>query len=116
MTTRLRSLLEAAQTLSNQEKLELIQRLSASLRHHDEAMGDGSADPDFWRSPTLETLAAEQAVAPVTNVRALTAAWWPDDETADDLIAFIRHQRRPVSDARRGCSSQIRDGSANWWL
>ncbi len=94
MTKRLRTLLEAAQTLSNQEKLELIQRLSASLRHHDEAMGDGSDDPDFWRSPTLETLAAEQAVAPVTNVRALTAAWWPDDETADDLIAFIRHQRQ----------------------
>ena len=94
MTTRLRSLLEAAQTLSNQEKRELIQRLSASLPHRAEAKGDGDTNPDFWRPRSLETLAAEQAVAPASDVRALTAAWWPEDETADELIAFIQHQRQ----------------------
>ena len=93
MTATLRALLKEAQSLSHHEKLELIHQLSASLKHHDEATGDGSSASDFWQPRTLETLAAEQDVPPVTNIRELAAAWWPSDETANDLIAFIRQQR-----------------------
>lgn len=93
MTATLRALLKKAQRLSHHEKLELIHQLSASLAHHDEATGDGSPASDFWQPRTLETLAAEQDVPPVTNIHELVAAWWPRDETADDLIAFIRQQR-----------------------
>ncbi len=94
MTIRLRTLLKSAQRLSNQEKRELIHQLSKSLQRDDEPMGDGSPDLEFWRSHTLETLAAEQAVAPVTDVHALAVSWWPEGETADDLIAFTQHPRQ----------------------
>jgi hypothetical protein len=39
-------------------------------------------------------LASERHVGPVTDVQSLAMPDWPADEAADDLIGFVREQRR----------------------
>jgi len=50
---------------------------------------------DFWtrKSKTVEELAAEQGVKPITSVDDLRADFWPEDESADDIDDFITQQR-----------------------
>ncbi len=42
----------------------------------------------------LRTLATQQGVQPVENFDRLLGNFWPEDETADDLIAAVRRWRR----------------------
>lgn len=42
----------------------------------------------------LRALAAPQGVGPVTNFDDLLGDFWPQDETADELIAAVRQWRR----------------------
>ena len=58
---------------------------------------DGGAS--FFDEPrTIEELAAEQGVKPVTDLKSLVADFWPEDETADDFIAAVRAWRREGTD------------------
>ena len=52
------------------------------------ARGDAAS---FWDwSPTPEELAAAQGVNPVANVDDLYGDFWPEDESVDDFMAFVR--------------------------
>lgn len=42
----------------------------------------------------LEALAAEQGVKPIGNPNDLVAAFWPEDETADDFVQAVRQWRK----------------------
>ena len=42
----------------------------------------------------LEQLAAEEGTAPIENPNDLVADFWPEDETADEIVAAIRTLRR----------------------
>jgi hypothetical protein len=84
----LQNVVNAAVKLSPSERLELIEAVSRSLQQS-------------WRK--LERLNGEQAPAipdyvrrtpPVTSLKQLEADFWPDDETADDINAFIARQRQ----------------------
>ena len=55
---------------------------------HDEA-----ATPEVARKQ-LERLAAEQGVAPVTDLESLRADFWPEDESVDDFVKTVRERRR----------------------
>lgn len=50
---------------------------------------------NFWASRSIDELAAEQHVQPVTTLADLAMPDWPEDETADDVIAYVRSQREP---------------------
>jgi hypothetical protein len=84
----LQNVVNAAVKLSPGERLELIEAVSRSLQEN-------------WRQ--LERLNGEQEPAipdyvrrtsPVTSLKQLEADFWPDDETADDINAFIARQRQ----------------------
>jgi len=88
---RLQELIEAAQELSPLEQLDLISALSQAL--HRNYLQTLSAE-DFWRPKTLEQHIQAQQPQPVADIAGLRADFWPEDESADDLIAYIYEQRR----------------------
>ena len=98
MTAALRAILAATESLSPQEKAELINHLSTSLLHSDKASGDGSSGASFWHQATLEEVATEQTAQPIRHIDDLTADWWPPDETADQINAFTDRQRHEDRD------------------
>jgi hypothetical protein len=51
------------------------------------------ADSDFWKQRTALELAVDQRVQPIGSADDL-AGDWPDDDSIDDFLAFIRQARR----------------------
>lgn len=52
-------------------------------------------DQSFFDEPqSLEELAQQQGVKPVTNLDDLVADFWPKDESVDDFISAVRQWRR----------------------
>jgi hypothetical protein len=70
------------------EQLELIRVISQSLQHNH------LSPPDFWQPKTLEEIIQAQQTKPVSNIADLGADFWPQDESADDIIEYIYQQRR----------------------
>jgi hypothetical protein len=90
MDTRLQELIEAAQKLSPVEKLDLITAVSQSLR----LVYAGTEAPDFWEPKTLEYHIRAQGTSVVAEIAELRADFWPEQETADDLIEYVYQQRK----------------------
>jgi hypothetical protein len=89
-TTRLQEVIQAIQELSPLEQLELIQALSKSVQAS--YLGRSSAE-DFWKPRTLADHIREQQPRPVSDIADLVADFWPEDESADDLVSYIYGQR-----------------------
>ena len=55
---------------------------------------------EFRMRPSVDwrTLAAQQGVKPIERFDDLIGDFWPEDETADDLIAAVREWRREGRD------------------
>lgn len=51
-----------------------------------------NAASSFWRSKSLDELAAEQGVAPTTDLDAI-ADLWPADDDPDQLFDYLQHER-----------------------
>ena len=86
MATTVQMILDAAEQLTPVEQRELIQALAHSLRrryHPPESEEErGDAIPiDVPRT------------RPVTDLSELVADFWPSDESADDITAFVARQR-----------------------
>jgi hypothetical protein len=79
--TRVDELIAAACRLPPHERLQLIAAVVESL--------DASAAPP----PLSRDRAAGGRPQPVTDIDDLKADFWPEDETADAFIAFVRHDR-----------------------
>jgi hypothetical protein len=90
MTTKLQTLIEAAQELSPLEKLSLISIVSQSLYHNYQQT---QTAVDFWETQTLEQLIQAQQTQPITNIAKLRGTFWPEDESANDFIEYIYQQR-----------------------
>jgi hypothetical protein len=95
ITTQLQQAIEAAQYLSPREKYQLIEIVARSLALAD-ALETGTAT--FLRGRTLDELIAEQQPPIITDIGALAADYWPEDESADDVNAYIEAQRRAESE------------------
>ena len=93
MTQALETVIRAARSLSQSDKFELLQVLSHDLQH-DLFLAEENAL--FWSSPSLEELIDIQQPPIITDISALGADFWPEDETADDINAYIEQQRRTI--------------------
>lgn len=91
MTTEAEDILAAARSLPPGEQLEVLRGLAESLAGTYRLLEATAAA--FWAPRTLDELAAERHVPVVTDIRALALPDWPEDESADDMIAFVREQR-----------------------
>ncbi len=91
MTDELRAIIAAARNLSPREKLELLQAVSHDLQET-YALTEGSAA--FWTTRSIEDLVRSQPAPTVTDIHELAVDFWPADESADDLNAFVAAQRQ----------------------
>jgi hypothetical protein len=48
----------------------------------------------FWKAQTIEELAAEQGIQPVADPRILRADFWPESESVDEFLAWLKELRR----------------------
>lgn len=81
MTASVERVFQAVQNLSPAEQLELIQVISQSLRHHYEQTEADTIPPSVKRT------------GPISDLAQLAADFWPEDESADDINAYIAQQR-----------------------
>ncbi len=91
MTTRVQTLIDAVQELSLLEQLDLISTISQSI-HRSYQQAQPAAD--FWEPKKLEQHVQAQLTRPVTDIADLVADFWPEEESADDFIAYTYQQRR----------------------
>ena len=97
-TVLLERAIEAAKRLSPREKYELIEVVARSLSQVDALEANSTA---FLRGRTLDELTAAQQPPIVTDLDALAADFWPEDESADDINDYIEAQRRLDREPRR---------------
>lgn len=91
MTQHFQNVLQGVCALSRAEREALLEFLSRDL----EQPGRLTEDPlAFWESSSLEELVAHSPVRAVTDVHALVLDFWPEDENADDLNAFVAQRRQ----------------------
>ncbi len=55
----------------------------------------------FWHTPTLQELAVEQGVEPITDPTVLLGDFWPSDESIDDFLAARRAWQHPDGSQRK---------------
>lgn len=91
MTSDVEDILAAVRGLPPREQQEVLRRLTESLAATSSPV-DLAAN-DFWSMRSVDELAQEQQVAPVTDIQVLALPDWPEDESVDDLIAYIYGQR-----------------------
>ncbi|HLJ80651.1 MAG TPA: hypothetical protein VKT52_04125 [Ktedonobacterales bacterium] len=91
MATDVDEVLDLVRTLPEAKQLAVLQTLARSLGASFSPLVAASAS--FWEPHSIEELAAEQNTPDAGSIEALTMPEWPKDETADDVIAYIRAQR-----------------------
>ena len=91
MATDVEDILSAVRRLPLQEQQEVLRRLTESLITARSSLDRAAST--FWTERSIDELAREQQVAPVTDIHTLALPDWPDDESADDLIDYIYAQR-----------------------
>jgi hypothetical protein len=91
MTPKLQALIEAAQELSPLEQLNLISAVSQSLHRNYQRL---QPRVDFWHPQTLEQHIQAQQTQPITDIADLQVSFWPEEESADDIIEYIYQQRQ----------------------
>ncbi len=97
MSPTVEAMIVVAEQLSPAEQLELIGALSESLRlRYDQFAPSDTASPRI-RETIPRSL---RRTPPATDLDTLVADFWPEDETADDINAFVAQQR--AEDRRRG--------------
>jgi len=58
-------------------------------------MQDRSKDPhlDFYASPTVEEVIAQQGKEPLSDPEALLGDFWPEDEPVEEFLAALHEWR-----------------------
>jgi hypothetical protein len=90
MNEQLQTIMRAMRMLSVQDKLELLHVLSSDL-HEPALLEDSSAA--FWKPQSIDTLSFLYLTPAVSDIRSLAVGFWPSDESADDINAFIASRR-----------------------
>ncbi len=86
MTTKIQTMIEESREMSTGERLELIREVARTLP---------TGHPQDYRRPgTLEELALSQEVSPVEDLRDLAVDFWPEEESADELVEYVYRQRQ----------------------
>ena len=91
MSPKLQSIIDAAQELSPLEQLQLIEAVSEFLQLKYQIT---RPTVDFWNPQSVEDLVRAQNKQPVINIADLAADFWPEQETADDIIEYLYQQRQ----------------------
>ena len=91
MPSDIEDVLTAAHALPKDKQIEILHRLLDSLTSGPDGLD--AASLRFWAPRSLEELATERDTPIVADIRTLALLDWPADESADDVIGYLREQR-----------------------
>jgi hypothetical protein len=96
MTPQLETAIAAIQLLSRIEREELIQILSQNDAASPQA-DLKQMNQQFWADHTIEDLRATQNPTIVNDLKTLAADFWPEEDSIEGFLVFLRQQRQEVN-------------------
>lgn len=75
------------------EPLNLPEGTEVEFHVAEDANGSPHRTDEFWVSKTVEDLAREQGVPPLADPASLKGDW-PEDESIDDFLDWLRESRQ----------------------
>ncbi|MEH2384481.1 MAG: hypothetical protein V7K14_01530 [Nostoc sp.] len=96
MTPQLEAAIAAIQLLSSTERLQLLQILTQIDSASNSQTDLKTLSTEFWHGSTLKQLLATQTPTTVYNLKDLAANFWPEEDSIEDFLTFLRQQRQEV--------------------
>ena len=96
MTPYLEAAIAAIQPLSPTERHQLLQILIQSDLSSDSQTEFRTLSTQFWQGTTLKQLLATQTPTTVYNLKDLAVDFWPEEDSIDEFLTFLRQQRQEV--------------------
>ncbi len=91
MTLQLDQAIHIAQTLSQDEQLELLKILADIIQQTNTIK---LQNKQFWLTLSIEELIQQQQPPIIYDQRMLGTSFWDDSESTDEFIAYLHQQRR----------------------
>jgi hypothetical protein len=96
MTPQLEAAIAAIQLLSSTERLQLWQILAQIDTTSNSQTDLKTLSAQFWQGITLKQLLATQTPTTVHNLKYLAVDFWPEEDSIEDFLTFLRQQRQEV--------------------
>ena len=89
MSPEIEAAIAAIEKLSPQERQEILQMLLESKQTDIDKISDR-----FWQGVSLHELIESQKPITVNQPQEIRAYFWPEEESIDDFLTFMREQRQ----------------------
>ncbi len=96
MTPQLEAAIAAIQKLSDTERQKLLQILEQSVPSPNPA-NIRELSQQFWQGTTLQEILADQTPMTVGNLNDLRADFWPEEDSIEEFLDFLRQQRQEIT-------------------
>ncbi|MBD2270569.1 hypothetical protein H6F62_17865 [Anabaena sp. FACHB-1391] len=96
MTSRLENAIAAIQQLSAIERQQLLQIFTQSNSSSNSQTDLKNLSHQFWQDTTLNEILATQTPITVHNLKHLAVDFWPEEDSIEDFLIFLRQQRQEV--------------------
>jgi hypothetical protein len=97
MTPQLQAAIAAIQSLSPTERQQLLQILTQSDSASASQTNLRILSTQFWQGTTLKQLLVTQTPKTFQNLKAHAADFWPEEDSIEDFLTFLRKQRQEVN-------------------
>ena len=94
MTPQLESAIAAVQLLSPTERQQLLEILIQSDSSSNPQTDLKTLSTQFWQDTTLNQLLTTQTPTTVHKLKDLAADFWPEEDSIEDFLTFLRQQRQ----------------------
>lgn len=94
MTPQFEAAITAIQLLSSTERQQLLQILTQSNLSSNSQPDFKTLSTQFLQGITLKQLLANNPPITVDNLKDLAADFWPEEDSIEDFLTFVRQQRQ----------------------
>lgn len=98
MTPKLENVIAAVKTLSPIERIQLLQILTEEATISKEETPLRALGGKFWQGDTIEEITARQSPKTFSAQNNLAADFWPEEESVEDFLQFLKQQRQEATE------------------
>ncbi|MEO0520513.1 MAG: hypothetical protein AAF171_24805 [Cyanobacteria bacterium P01_A01_bin.116] len=98
MTPKLENAIAAVKTLSPIERIQLLQILTEEATISKEETPLSAFGGKFWQGDTIEEITACQSPKTFSEQNNLAADFWPEEESVEDFLQFLKQQRQEATE------------------
>jgi hypothetical protein len=96
MTPKLEAAIAAIKLLSPAERQQLLQIIIQSDSSSNSQTDLKTLSDQFWQGTTLNQLLVNQTPITVHNLKDLATDFWPEEDSIEEFLTFLRQQRQEV--------------------